>query len=168
MKNTEISIRGTRVENMIYLFRGKRVMIDYNPAILYGVTTKRLSEQVKRNRKRFPGDFMFQLTFEEKEELAAGCDRLNRLKHSSSMPYAFIQEGISMLSSVLTNEKAIAMNIYIMRVFVKLRSTIFKSKDMAGRVSNLEKEMMKQGITLRHIMEYIDRLYEKKKNQNGK
>ena len=84
------------IESKIYFIRNKKVMLDRDLAELYGVKTKRLNEQVRRNRKRFPGDFMFQLTNEEKEELIANCDRFNVLKYSTVNPYAFTERGVAM------------------------------------------------------------------------
>ena len=85
-------------ETMIFTFRGKKVMVDADLALLYAVTTKRLKEQVKRNMSRFPGDFMFELTSLEKDKLVANCDQLNSLKHSSINPLAFTEQGVAMLS----------------------------------------------------------------------
>ena len=95
------------IELKIFLIRGQKVMLDKDLAELYGVKTKRLNEQVKRNRKRFPEDFMFQLTKGEKEELIPHCDRLKVLKHSTINPYAFTEQGVAMLSSVLKSDRAI-------------------------------------------------------------
>jgi 3-dehydroquinate dehydratase len=109
------------IEQKIFLLRGQKVMLDRDLAGLYGVKTKRLNEQVKRNRKRFPEDFMFQLTTGEKEQLVANCDRFKALKHSTINPYAFTEQGVAMLSSALTSDRAIQVNIQIMRVFSRLR-----------------------------------------------
>ncbi len=101
-------------ESLIFHFRGLRVMIDRDLATLYGVQTKVLKQQVKRNIERFPEDFMFELTNNEKIELVTICDRLSLLKHSSINPMVFTEQGVSMLSSVLRSEKAININIEIM------------------------------------------------------
>jgi len=90
-----------KIERSILLVRGQKVMLDAYLAGLYGVTTKRLNEQVKRNRGRFPEDFMFQLTKQEKDEVVANCDHLNRLKFSRNLPYAFTEHGAIMAASVL-------------------------------------------------------------------
>lgn len=100
-----------RIEQIIFLIRGEKIMIDRDLATLYGVKTFRLNEQVKRNMKRFPEDFMFQLSDSEKKELIANCDRLRPLKHSTSNPYAFAEQGIAMLSSILHSNRAIEVNI---------------------------------------------------------
>jgi hypothetical protein len=95
------------VINKILVLREKRVMVDKDIAELYGVTTKRLNEQVKRNKKRFPVDFMFQLTQEEKDEVVANCDHLKNLKYSPNLPFVFTEHGAVMLASVLNSDRAI-------------------------------------------------------------
>jgi hypothetical protein len=94
-------------------------MIDRDLAELYGVATKALNQAVRRNEKRFPPDFVFQLNTNEKDELVTNCDRFKLLKHSSSSPYAFTEQGVAMLSSVLNSDKAIEVNVLIMRAFVR-------------------------------------------------
>jgi hypothetical protein len=96
------SIIHAEYETLIFQFRGFKLMIDTDLAMLYDVPTKRLKEQVKRNTQRFPEDFMFELSKNEKDELVANCDRLGMLKHSSVNPLAFTEQGVSMLSSELT------------------------------------------------------------------
>ena len=100
-------------ETLIFEFRGYKVMIDSDLASLYETETKALKQQVKRNINRFPSDFMFELTKDEKEQLVTSCDRLSALKHSSVNPMAFTEQGVAMLSSVLRSDKAISMNIEI-------------------------------------------------------
>ncbi len=112
------------IQNCIFEFRGQRVMIDRDLANLYGVPTKVLNQAVKRNMRRFPEDFMFQLNDEEKQELVTFCDRLGVLKHSGVNPKAFTQEGVAMLSGILNSEVAIETNIAIMRAFVSARKLI--------------------------------------------
>jgi hypothetical protein len=90
---TDSPVAVERIQRLIFLIRGKKVMLDADLAQLYGVSTKRLNEQVKRNRDRFPGDFMFQLTAKEKREVVANCDHLSRLKFSPALPYAFTEHG---------------------------------------------------------------------------
>ncbi len=94
-------------EPLIFEIRGFKVMIDIDLASLYETETKKLKQQVKRNLKRFPSDFMFELTLDEKNELVTNCDRLKKLKHSGVTPYVFTEQGVAMLSSVLNSEKAI-------------------------------------------------------------
>lgn len=109
-------------KDLIFSFRGMKVMVDSDLALLYGVLTKALKQQVKRNIGRFPEDFMFELTKNEKNELVTNCDRLSSLKHSNVLPMVFTEQGVSMLSSVLRSEKAIQINISIMRTFAKYRA----------------------------------------------
>ncbi len=108
------------------------------------VTTKRLNEQVKRNGKRFPEDFMFRLTRVERDELVANCDQLERLKHSSSFPYAFTEQGVAMLSSVLNSERAILVNIQIMRTFTKLREMLLTHAEFRQKIEAMERKYDQQ------------------------
>jgi len=133
-------------------------MIDRDLSELYGVPTKRLNEQVKRNIKRFPTDFMCRLTNMEKGELVANCDRFKILKHSTVTPYAFTEQGIAMLSSVLNSERAIQVNITIMRVFVRLREMIATHKELANKLSLLEKRIEKHDKEIRAIFQAIRQL----------
>ena len=128
------------IESRIFILRGKKVMIDWDLARLYEVKVKRLNEQVKRNLKRFPPDFMFQLVAEEKNELVAKCDRFKLLKHSSALPFAFTENGVSMLSSVLNSERAIDVNIQIMRTFTKIREFLISHTDLRNKLEELEKK----------------------------
>ena len=130
-------------ETLIFQFRGFKVMIDADLAVLYDVPTKRLKEQVKRNSERFPDDFMFELTKNEKDELVANCDRLATLKHSSVNPLAFTEQGVSMLSSVLRSEKAIKINIEIMRAFARYRSLLRENEDLKKEILKLDVKFSK-------------------------
>ena len=103
----ELPVPMEKIQQSILLIRGKRVMLDADLAQLYGVSTKRLNEQVKRNRDRFPEDFMFQLTVAEKTEVVAKCDHLAKLKYSPTHPYAFTEHGAIMLAAVLNTPRAI-------------------------------------------------------------
>ena len=105
MDNTGSKIEG-RIEKAIFIFRGQKVMLDIDLADIYGVKTKRLNEQVKRNLSRFPTDFMFQLSDEEKLEVVANCDHLERIKFSYTNPYAFTEHGAIMLASFLNTALA--------------------------------------------------------------
>lgn len=107
-----------RIEQRIFLIRGHRVMIDRDLAELYGVKTKYLNQQVRRNIKRFPQEFMLPLTEEERDELVAICNRFRTMKHSSTLPYAFTEHGVAMLASVLKSERAIKISIIIIKTFV--------------------------------------------------
>jgi hypothetical protein len=148
------------VERNILLVRGHRVMLDTDLANLYGVPIKRLNEQVRRNRKRFPSDFMFQLVPEEIERLRSHIATLNggRGQHRKYRPYAFTEQGVAMLSSVLHSERAIQANIAIMRAFVQLREMIGLNKGLARRLNELEKKYDGQ---FRIVFEAIRELMEK-------
>jgi len=128
------------ITSKIFVIRGKKVMLDRDLAQPYEVTTKRLNEQVKRNIKRFPEDFMFQLTKAEKDELVAICDRFNPLKHSTVLPYAFAEQGIAMLSSVLHSNRAIRVNIQIMRAFIQLQRMALTYTELKRKIEAMEKK----------------------------
>ena len=128
------------IENKIFLIRGQKVMIDRDLAQLYEVTTKALNQAVKRNRSRFPGEFMFRLTMKEKNELVTNCDRFANLKHSTSLPYAFTEHGVAMLSSVLNSDRAIQANIAIIKIFIRLREILGSHKALAEKIKLLEKK----------------------------
>ena len=130
-------------------------MLDADLAMLYGVPTKRLNEQVRRNKRRFPEDFMFRLSKREKEGLVANCDRFNRLKHSTNMPYAFCEPGIAMLSSVLNSETAVNVNIQIIRTFIKLREFISSHKEFVYKLSRFEYKLEKHDKEIQSICEVI-------------
>ncbi len=133
-------------------------MLDKDLAELYGVKTKRLNEQVKRNSRRFPGDFMFQLTKEEKEELVANCDRFKALKHSAINPYAFTEQGVAMLSSVLKSDRAIQVNVQIMSVFTRLRQMLATHKELAHKLNELEQKIVQHDEEIATIFEAIRHL----------
>jgi len=156
------------VQEMIFLIRGRKVMIDRDLAGLYGVVTKRLNEQVKRNSQRFPDDFMFQLSSEEARELVANCDRFRNLKHSTTTPYAFTEQGVAMLSSVLNSERAIQVNIAIMRTFTKLREMLSIHKDFQAKIEALEKKYDKQfQVVFQALKALLEEPEEEKKNPIG-
>ena len=129
------------IENKIYLIRGEKVMLDSDLAKLYGVTTKRLNEQVSRNPKRFPLDFMFQLNDKEFEILRSQF-ATSRFQHGGRryLPYVFTEQGVAMLSIVLNSERAILVNVEIMRTFVKLRKMIASHAELSKKLDTLEKK----------------------------
>lgn len=130
-------IRGS-YESLIFEFRGYKVMVDTDLASLYETETKVLKQQVKRNISRFPADFMFELTKEETIRLVTNCDRLSSLKHSNVNPMVFTEQGVAMLSSVLRSNKAIEMNIEIMRAFARYRAYLIDNKDISKRLGELD------------------------------
>jgi hypothetical protein len=147
------------IATKILFIRGQRVMLDKELAKLYGVKTFRLNEQVKRNFKRFPSDFMFQLT---KDEFA---NLISQIAISSwggirKLPYAFTEQGVAMLSSVLNSQRAIQVNIAIMRAFVKLRELLLTHKDLAEKIAELEKKYANHDDKIQLIFEAIKKLLE--------
>ena len=136
-----------RIEKMVYVMRGQRVMLDSDLAELYGVETKMLNQAVRRNISRFPEDFMFQPNFNELGDLRSQFVTANRIsirKHMSrTLPYLFTENGEAMLSTVLNSECAVQVNIAIMRIFTRLRSFLMLEKELGERVTKLEKDSSK-------------------------
>jgi hypothetical protein len=133
-----------KISRAILIIRGKKVMIDSDLAELFGVKTFRLNEQVKRNIHRFPEDFMFQLTAEEKQEVIANCDNLEKLKFSRTNPYVFTEHGTMMLANVLNTPIAVETSILIVRAFIKLRELLSTHKELERKILNLESKYDKQ------------------------
>ncbi len=138
------SIIDHRINNAILFIRGQKVMLDIDLADIYGVKTKRLNEQVKRNINRFPSDFMFQLSDEEKQEVVANCDHLTKLKFSPSNPYAFTEHGALMLASVLNSPLAIETSVLVVRAFVRLREILSTHAELSKKIEELENKYDKQ------------------------
>ncbi len=157
MKHAQL-VPSDLIEQRIFLLRGQRVMFDRDLAELYGVETKYLNRQVKRNRERFPREFMFRLTNKERNELVTNWHRFASLKHSSVLPYAFTEHGVAMLSSVLHGKRAILINILIIKVFVKLRDILANHKELALRIKELEMRIEKHDDAISAIFEAIRQL----------
>lgn len=134
-------VQSTGLAGRILLLRGLRVMIDADLAEIYGVTTAQLNQQVRRNRDRFPADFMFQLSPEEKHEVITNCDHLRKLKFSPNRPYAFTEHGAVMLASVLSSSRAVETSVLIVRAFIRLRQAIANQRDLARKVDLLERKV---------------------------
>ena len=132
------------VELFIFQIRDQKVMIDRDLALLYGVETKYLNRQVRRNTLRFPPEFMFQLNEIERNELVTICHRFTSMKHSTSLPYAFTEHGIAMLSTVLNSEQSIRMNIHIIKTFIRLRVYIKSHNEVDVRLNALEEKVDNQ------------------------
>ena len=128
------------VERKIYLIRGQKVMLDKDLAVLYGVKPIRLREQVKRNIRRFPDDFMFQLNEKEIDSMVSQNAIPSRKYLGGYKPYVFTEQGVAMLATVLNSERAVQVNIAIMRVFVKLREMIASNKELARKLENMERK----------------------------
>jgi hypothetical protein len=137
-------IRSGKIDRAILIIRGNKVMLDSDLASIYEVKTSRLNEQVKRNSERFPNDFMFQLTEQEKQEVIANCDHLEKLKFSRTNPYAFTEHGALMLASVLNTPMAINMSVLIIRAFVKLRELLTSNKELEQKITELESKYDEQ------------------------
>lgn len=146
-------------EILTFTIRGRKVMIDYDLAALYEVSTKALKQQVKRNISRFPDDFMFILNTAEKEELVTNCDRLRSLQHSSVNPMAFTEQGVVMLSTVLRSEKAIRINIEIMRAFARYRAILRENEELRRDIKALDEKLNE---AIKFLMERIDELHQGK------
>ena len=156
----------TQIEERIFNIRGKQVMIDKDLALLYGVETKRLNEQVKRNIERFPEDFMFQLTLEEC--LRSQIATLNQAqgKHLKYLPFAFTENGIAMLSSVLRSETAIAVNIKIMRTFTKIRKSVRQDSNLLNRVELIEYNQSDMRKLLLETTNKVDSIFQHMQNRD--
>ena len=168
------------IEDRIFTIRGQKVMIDKDLAEMYEVKTMVLNQAVKRNCDRFPSDFMFKLTRDELNELITNCDRFKTLKHSPTTPNAFTEQGVAMLSSVLNSERAIAINIEIIRTFVKLRQYAISQTSNNQEISELKKLLMlhiencdkkfsEHDNTIRQIIGVLNNLieYPKEKKEIG-
>lgn len=148
------------IATRIIEIRGKKVMLDRDLARLYGVPVKVLNQAVKRNIRRFPADFMFQLTKTEKDKVVTICDHLRALKFSYQFPYAFTEQGVAMLSSVLNSERAIQVNILIMRAFTKLKEILLTHKELSAKIDVLERKYAEHDQTIKEIFAAIKRLLE--------
>lgn len=146
------------IKEKIFIIRGERVMIDRDLAELYGVETKRLNEQVKRNINRFPRDFMFQIDDGEKNELVANCDRLKVLKHSTSNPYAFTEHGAIMIATILNSPQADKMSVFVVRAFVKLREFVSSHVEIVKRLEELEKKTGSHDKAIQQIIAAVRQL----------
>jgi len=145
MSKAEIAhICDKEIISQIFYIRGQKVMLDFHLAALYNTETRALKQQVKRNKDRFPDDFMFELSKLEWQEVITNCDNLGSYKYSPSLPYAFTEHGVAMLSSVINSSRAISINISIIRAFVKMRNLIDESKDLKNRLDELETKYDKQ------------------------
>jgi phage regulator Rha-like protein len=147
------------IEKRILLLRGQKVMLDADLALIYRTTTKRLNEQVKRNKNRFPdSDFMFQLNLQERKELVANCDRFKNLKHSITLPYAFTEHGAIMLANVLNSKTAVEANIQIVKTFIKMRTLLVQHKELAQKLSKIESHLSKHDKDIHFLIRAIRQL----------
>lgn len=163
-QNDSIDVHTANVQNierLILHIHGQQVMIDSDIAILYGVDTKVLNQAVKRNNTRFPERFMFRLTQKEKNELVTNCDRFEKLKHSSTCPYAFTEQGIAMLSSILKSKTAIEVSIQIMDAFVAMRHILMSNVHILSELESIKQHISKSEIHQLETDKRIDELFKK-------
>ena len=150
-------ISDSLIENSILTLRGIQVVIDKDIATLYGVETKYLNQAVKRNADRFPLSFRFQISEAEFEELVTNCDRFKPLKHSSSRPYAFTEQGVAMLSAVLHSPSAIQISVKIIDVFVRLRHFVTENADVFRRLDRLEIKQLESDMKINQVMSLMEK-----------
>lgn len=158
-KSTQLAIPVEVIQKRICLVRGHKVMLDAQLAELYGVTTGNLNLAVRRNRKRFPADFMFQLTRKEADSLLLQFARAKNARGGRrTCPFAFTEHGVAMLSSVLNSDRAVQMNILIIRAFLKLREILATHKDLAARIAQLERNQKQHASVINVLAEEIDQM----------
>jgi len=133
-------LKQNRIENKILFIRGRRVIVDQDLAVLYGVETKVLNQAVKRNIDRFPEDFMFRLTEKEKKEVVTNCDHLEKLKFSPVLPNVFTEYGLLMAANVLNSSRAVKVSIQIVRVFAQLRRLLITHEVLRRKIGEMEKK----------------------------
>lgn len=151
------TITQKEIENKIFTFRNIQVMIDRDLADMYQVEVKRLNEQIKRNKERFPESFRFQLSDNETLELVANCDRFKLLKHSSSNPYAFTEQGVAMLSAVLHSQIAIKVSIQIINAFVEMRKLISQNNGLLFRLDSIERKLFENDQKFEQVFKALER-----------
>lgn len=146
-----------RIEKMILALRGEKVILDADLAELYGVRTKVLNQAVKRNAERFPPDFVFQLTPDEKREVVTNCDHLRNLRFSPTLPYAFTEHGALMAASVLSTRRAVEVSVFVVRAFVQLRHALASHRELARKVDELERRLKGHDEQIRALVTAIRR-----------
>lgn len=162
MKTEELLVPEEIVISKIYYIRKQKVMLDIDLAILYQVDTRSLKQAVKRNMLRFPDDFMFQLSKREWQELITICDKLPQTaKYSPSTPFVFTEQGVAMLSSILNSERAIHVNIQIIRIFTKLRLMLTDNTEIRLEVEKIKGKLDNQDKNMEIVFRYLDELLEK-------
>jgi phage regulator Rha-like protein len=158
MKSKNSIVPQSRIENRIFVIRGHKVMLSIHLAELYGVETRALNQAVKRNILRFPSDFMFQISEQEANLLVSQNVIPHRKFYGGSLPFAFTEQGVAMLSTVLRGDRAIQVSIAIMRAFVKLREILSTHKEIAFKLKHLETKVEKHDEEIQAIFEAIRRL----------
>lgn len=163
--SVELMITEEFIMSKILLIRNQKVMIDSDLATLYGVTTKRLNEQVKRNIKRFPSNFMFQLTEIEKEMVLSNFEHLDKLKFSSTLPYVFTEHGTMMLGNVLSSDRAIEFSIKIVEAFIKMREFLSNNLTSKIDIEEIKKRLDNNDKNVELLFSYLDEMMEKHENK---
>ena len=146
------------LEARILTIRSQKVLLDTDLATIYGVPTKRLNEQVKRNADRFPEDFIFQLTSEEKLEVVANCDHLAQLKFSKNPPYAFTEHGAIMAAMILNSPQAVKMSVFVVRAFTQMREQLAANATILKRLAEIDKTLLEHDQALGLIWQQIQPL----------
>jgi len=162
MMTTELQVKLETVSGLIHFIRGKQVILDYDLARLYRVEVKSLKRAVRRNKQRFPADFMFELTPDENYILRYQFGTLRHGEHSKYLPYAFTNQGVAMLSGILNSTDAITVNIAIMRAFVQMRRFLETHKELAEKIEELERTVSSHDEDILLIFETIKQLMYKK------
>ncbi len=165
-KEISLMVPDEIIMNQIYYIRGQKIMLDRDLAELYGVETKQLKRQVKRNIDRFPEDFMFEMTSMElrnwRSQFGTSKSEQMGLRHT---PFCFTEQGVAMLSSVLNSDRAIKVNIQIIRIFTRIRQTLADNTDLRLEIEHIKKDLHKKGKSIDLVFKYLDELLEKKENQ---
>ncbi len=149
-----------KIERSILMICGLKVILDADLAALYGVSTKALNQAIKRNKERFPSDFMFRLTAAEKEKVVTNCDHLRKLKFSPVLPTAFTEHGAIMAATVLHSARAIKVSLFVVRAFLKLREMLSSQKEFARKLEELEKKFAEHDEKFKIVFQSIRRLME--------
>ena len=158
MAKSKSVVKVGKIQERILLIRGEKVIIDADLAEAYGVSTKALNQAVSRNKDRFPSDFMFQLTKEEKHEVVTNCDHLQNRKFSPVNPRAFTEHGVIMAASVLNSPRAIEVSVFVVRAFVQLRKTIAQNKELTHKITQLERKIGDHDEQIVALVEAIKQL----------
>lgn len=160
-QKTTIGLPDSIVIDKIHIIRGQKVMIDKDLAELYGVTTGNLNKSVTRHLKRFPSDFMFQLTNEEFKILMFQ-NGISKWGGTRKLPFVFTEQGVAMLSGILNSDRAIAVNIQIMRVFTRIRQTLADTAELRLEIEKMKHDLKNQNQNIEVVFSYLDELLKKK------
>ena len=163
MSNNRVAVPEEIIMNKIYLIRDQKIMLDRDLAELYGVLTGNLNKAVKRNIKRFPEDFMFQLTKEEFDNLKFQFGT-SSWGGTRNLPYAFTEQGVAMLSGILNSDRAINVNIQIMRIFTRVRQLLTDNLSVKLEIEEIKKKLENQDKNIELVFSYLDELIEKQEN----